>query len=106
MWGSRWETAERKAWALEAEAGIPPLSVITSVITGKEDGLLGSPQSRLLVTPFPRALSTLPRAQPGPAHLPPPHSQLLQQGASCGTEGPWGWAGVDIHTPLALSPFY
>lgn len=71
MWGSRWETAERKAWALEAEAGIPPLSVITSVITGKEDGLLGSPQSRLLVTPFPRALSTLPRAQPGPAHLAP-----------------------------------
>lgn len=67
VWGSRWETAEGRAWALEAEAGIPP----RSVITGTEEGLPGSPQSRLLVTPFPRALSTLPRAQRGPAHLAP-----------------------------------
>lgn len=98
--GSRWETAEGRAWALGAEAGIPPWFCHYLVITGMEEGLLGSRQSRLLVTPFPRGLSTSRRPS---GALP---TRFLQQGASCGTEGPWGWAGVDIRTPPALSPFH
>lgn len=70
-----------------------------------EEGLLGSQQSCLLVSPFPSGPHPSHRPSCALPTRPQLHSQLLLHVASCGTEGPWGWAGGgSVHAPGLCPP--
>lgn len=89
-WGGRWETGRRGGGALGPgpRAGRSSHPTPHPVFPVMEEGLAGSPQSCLLVSPFPSGPSVPPT---GPA-VPAAPVQLLLQVASRGPVA-LGWAG-------------
>lgn len=82
-----------------------PCSVITSVITGMEEGLLGSQQSCLLVSPFPSGPHPSHRPSCALPTWPQPHSQLLLAGGLLWHRGAMGvGGGGSVHAPGLCPP--